>query len=113
MKKLIIILFTILSISSYAQESFPTSNAIWNESVEGHYSTYGLLGDTIINDVLYSKLYEFSDTLLSEVNIKNYIGAFRNEGKKVWFKFAGYYGYYVDGVYIEEINPDILLMFRT
>ena len=83
-----------LNLSSFAQESFPTSNDIWNESVEGHCRLFGLLGDTVINDVIYSKLYQFADTVLLEANIykdqhtKGYIGAIRNEGQKVFFKPA-------------------------
>jgi len=65
---------------------FPTSNAIWNESVERRSRYYGLLGDTIINEKLYSKLYQFSDTVLLYDKIKGCVGALRNEVQKVFFK---------------------------
>jgi len=78
--------------SAFAQNSFPTSNAIWNESIyvnERKYEKlFGLLGDTLINEKLYRRLYELSDTILSEKYIAGYIGAFRNEEKKVFFRPA-------------------------
>ena len=83
-------LFAFCIFSAQAQNSFPTSNAIWNESIYTngvkHEYLYGLLGDTIINEKLYSKLFEFSDTLLLVENIRGYIGALRNEEQKVFFK---------------------------
>jgi len=83
--------------NAFAQNSFPTSNAIWNESVRGVCSIYGLFGDTTINKLSYNKLYLLSDTLLVTENLQRYMGGLRNEGKKVWFKPA-------DWTY-----PDILL----
>jgi hypothetical protein len=79
--------------SSFAQNYFPTSNAIWNESILNYNSYYGLLGDTLINDMNYSKLYQFSDTVLSIENIQKYIGAIRNEGQKVFFLRMALCGY--------------------
>jgi hypothetical protein len=74
-----------MATSALAQNSFPTSNAIWNESIRGVYSIYGLLGESIYNDtVRYSNLYQFSDTILSEVNIIKGIAALRTDGQKVW-----------------------------
>ena len=73
MKRKFLILIFCAATNAFAQDSFPTSNAIWNESiyVNGISRTmlYGLLGDTIINDILYSKLYQLSDTVLSGVAI--------------------------------------------
>jgi len=101
MKKLLLILTMCIATNAFAQTSFPTSNAIWNESIYKngvkHEYLYGLLGDTIINDMLYSRLYEFSDTLLLVENIRGYIGALRNEEQKVFFR-PPYWEY-----------PDILL----
>ena len=77
-----------LSAGANAQNSFPTSNAIWNESIRSNYRVFGLLGDTTFNDTVYSKLYLFSDTILSEEYKSAYIGSFRNEGQKVFFKPA-------------------------
>jgi len=88
--------------SAFAQNSFPTDNALW--CIKYTYSNmfehkpnqkfcYGLIGkDTInVNDTLYtySKLYLLSDTVLSEENSISYIGGFRSEGEKVWFKPYG------------------------
>ena len=106
MKKLYLILAMCIATSALAQNSFPTSNAIWNERIyvndRKYEKLFGLLGDTIINDVLYSTLYEFSDTILSKENIKGYIGGLRNEEQKVFFRPANW-EYYGDGI------PDILL----
>ena len=70
MKKLYLILVMCIATSAFAQNSFPTSNAIWNESIfvndRQSEELFGLLGDTIINEKLYSKLYEFTDTILSQ-----------------------------------------------
>ena len=72
-----------------AQNSFPTSNAIWNESESGLYNTYhGLFGDTIIDGNVYHRLYILSDTLLIAENLQEYLGGLRNEGEKVFFKPA-------------------------
>ena len=92
-----------IATNAFAQNSFPTSNAIWYESIRGDYRIFGLLGDTIFNDAVYSKLYLFSDTILSYENVSinsynnGYIGAIRNEGQKVFFKPATWE------------HPDILL----
>ena len=88
--------------STFAQNSFPTSEskAIWciGYSFHGYHEQrpdakycYGLIGDTTfnVNDTsfyTYSKLYEISDTILSEENTIRYMGGFRNEGQKVFFK---------------------------
>jgi len=106
MKKFYLILAMCIAATALAQNSFPTSNAIWNE--RGFYKSqyhngvvnhvlFGLLGDTTINDVTYNKLYSLSDTLLIEKNLQEYIGAFRNEEQKVFFKPAYW------------THPDILL----
>ena len=97
MKKTICILVMCIATNALAQNSFPTENAIWNESIRNSYFIYGLLGDTIFNEVTYSKLYQFCDTVLLEENRCGYVGAFRNEGQKVFLKPA-----------IWE-HPDILL----
>jgi len=102
MKKTLIILVTCITTGVFAQNEFPTSNAMWNESsykngIKTLEMPFGLLGDITINDTIYSKLYGFLDTILSEENIKMYIGALRNEGQKVFFRPSGW------------THPDILL----
>lgn len=91
------------STNTFTQNYFPTANAIWNESVQDRNSYYGLLGDTIINNIPHSKLFQFSDTMLSVEKIQRYIGAIRNEEQKVFFKPMAPFGYYVGQEYIEEI----------
>ena len=119
MKKLsLTFLVLALCSCSFAQNSFPTSNAIWY--IENRYHgfgfgssrsfLYGLIGETsfTINDTAYtySKLCLISDTILSEESIKGYIGGFRNEGQKVFFNFLEQY--YLDEDSL-EYSPDILL----
>jgi hypothetical protein len=94
MKKYIFILVIFITSEVYSQTHFPDSNAIWNVNHINSAGTptgemlYGLKGDTLINDTLYNKLYTLSDTTLSVENLQNYIGGFRKEGQKVWFKPA-------------------------
>ena len=99
MKKIIYLFgfLTCLTASSFAQNNFPMSNAIWNVKYHDGEYLYGLIGETTFNDKIYSNLYLISDTILSEENIVSYIGSFRNEGQKVFFRPA-YWMY-----------PDILL----
>lgn len=92
MKKYIFILIIFITSKVYSQTHFPDSNAIWNVNYINSVGTptdemlYGLKGDTLINDTLYNKLYALSDTILSVENLEVYIGGFRQEGQKVWFK---------------------------
>ncbi|MDO8896622.1 MAG: hypothetical protein Q7V19_03160, partial [Bacteroidales bacterium] len=63
--RFLFILTTLMALESHAQEyvPFPVSNAIWSEvftdlqpSIINPYR-YGIDGDTIINELQYSKLY--------------------------------------------------------
>jgi len=100
MKKLITILFAALSISSYAQNSFPTSNAIWNYKVNasdmfsdqsGERSIYyTICGDTVINGNICNKLYTTLDTVICGYNLKQLLGYFRQDEQKIYFAPYGY-----------------------
>ncbi|MFW6275767.1 MAG: T9SS type A sorting domain-containing protein [bacterium] len=97
MKKYIfIIAMVFVTTKVYCQSNFPDSNAIWNVNFVNSFGTptdemlYGLKGDTLINDTLYNKLYTLSDTILSDKNLQNYIGGFRQEAQKIWFKPANW-----------------------
>ena len=68
------------------QNVFPTSDAIWNIQINGKEYYFGLSGDTIINDMLYNKLYLLNDTTLNIDSEDEYVGAFRQEGGKVWYR---------------------------
>ncbi|MFW5879736.1 MAG: T9SS type A sorting domain-containing protein [bacterium] len=87
-----------ITIIANAQSHFPDSNAIWNVNFVNSFGTptgeiyYGLKGDTLINDTLYYKLYTLSDTALTDENLEDYIGGFRQDNQKVWFKPA-YWSY--------------------
>lgn len=91
-KTIFIITLIIFAPRVICQNSFPYSNAIWNENHLNSQGTmtaeklYGLKGDTLINDTLYNKLYSLSDTTLDEENLQNYIGGFRQVGQKVYFR---------------------------
>ena len=95
MKKPLTILVSIilvgLNLQMQPQNVFPTKDAIWNiqlSSIYGSrdYQYYGLTGDTIINDTIYSKLYLLNDTTLIIDHNDVYIGGFRQEEGKVWFR---------------------------
>jgi hypothetical protein len=92
MKKYIFILLIINNFTVFGQTGFPDSNAIWSINIIGSDGKskdqvlYGLKGDTLIRDTLYNKLYLLSDTTLENKNLKEYLGGFRQESLKVWFK---------------------------
>jgi hypothetical protein len=88
MKKILLMLISIVFFSSAAslsQNVFPESDAIWNIQINEKEYYYGLSGDTIVNDTIYNKLYLLNDTTLNIGTEDEYIGGFRQEGKKVWF----------------------------
>ena len=86
-----------------AQECFPTNNAIWVERIEwiNFYNSYpipepgrvkkvhyALIGDTTINDTIFSKLYDINyNTSFIVENIQNYnfLGWIKQKDQKVWF----------------------------
>jgi len=115
MKRIIILLFTAFSISSYAQNTFPTSNAIWNYKVSasdmfseqsGNGNVYyTICGDTIMNDMLHYKLYTTLDTVICGENLEQLLGCFRQDGQKIYF--APYYEAY--SIYPAYFEPEFLL----
>ncbi len=89
----LIFYFIIICISPiYCQVNFPDSNAIWNvntvdsEGIPTGEILYGLKGDTLINDTLYHKLYILEDTTLEDLYSNDYLGGFRQDSQKVWFR---------------------------
>ena len=78
--------------SSAQDEVFPTKDAIWNICVDTYPESksyfYGLTGDTVINNQIYSKLYLLNDTLLQIDSKDIYVGGIRQFGKKVYMKPA-------------------------
>ena len=112
-----------------AQESFPTSNAVWVERIEWNgvgwikpdymqnkYRTqtvrYGIIEDTTINDTVFSKLYEIKyDTMFVNENIQNYtfLGWIKQKDQKVWFNDGLLYDFGVsvgDTVWINIVLED-------
>jgi hypothetical protein len=96
MKKLSLLLLSFaLYASVWAQNNFPTSNAIWNYSVSASdlFSSqngtkniyYTICGDTVIDGNVYYKLYTTLDTVLCGDNLKYFLGLFRQDGQKVYF----------------------------
>ena len=71
---------------------FPDSNAIWNEySIHVEYPTsvssktrYGTIGDTIIDNLEYSKIYRLIDDTCLNISNAEYFGAIREENKKIF-----------------------------
>ena len=108
MKKFYLFLAMCMATSALAQNSFPTSNAIWNvkivkENVLGHdlppplpfneNVLYCIEGDTTINGTQYNKLYNLNyknnyDTVFIAEHVNKYIflGGLREENQKVWFR---------------------------
>ena len=114
-KLVLLVLLTTSNISIYALDTeditlpdvFPTENALWVIEVEEIWSglydencigcfttTYYLLGDTIIENKKYSKLYSIYGELDS-LKVKScdfytenqlYVGAIRVEGEKVYLR---------------------------
>ena len=109
MKKTIFILFTVISICSYAQERFPVDNAIWNEEyrISPHgFHQYGMKGETLINDTLYQNLYILSDTTLDCLNEQSLpYGFIRQEEQKVYFR--PYYWDYPDDILLYDFGASI------
>lgn len=102
MKKLNFLLIGILmSTMAYSQDyfPFPDSNAIWNEySIHVEYPTnvasktrYGTIGDTIIENFEYSKIYRLIDDTCLNINNAEYFGVIREENKKI-FALTTYHG---------------------
>ena len=83
-----------------AQNVFPESDAIWNISADWKNYHYGLSGDTIFEDKTYNKLYLLNDTTLNIDSEDVYVGGFRQEEKKVWFRP------YLPDDYIDYDNPN-------
>jgi hypothetical protein len=90
MRILMLMLFLMLPFQAFCQSIFPDSNAIWNVDIVGspRYINYGIIGDTVIHDTAYAKLYMLFDTTLSINNVKEYMGGIRQENKKVLFRPA-------------------------
>ncbi len=97
MKIIALILFSFAFLNSAISVEyypFPTQNARWYTSLSGVFClpapspcNFGetiFEGDTIINNNLYSKIYQLSKDGESPI-YKNYLGGFRNSGKKVFY----------------------------
>ena len=103
MKTILIILFFSISILGNSQNyyPFPDSNAIWNHYFEtgeskksydtSMYYSYGLMGNTTINSINYSKLYRFNDTTFN--SYAEYLGGLREDtSRKVYYTGIGFWG---------------------
>lgn len=92
MKKTMLQLFFALMLATganaQAYHPFPVSNAIWHQSFgtgensldTSYYFSYGLIGDTVINTMQYSKVYRFQDSL-PDANAE-YFGCLREDSSK-------------------------------
>lgn len=107
MKKLLIIIFFIISYSSLGQSyiSFPDSGAVWKETYwwqpspffyNGIGDTY-IEGDTVINDTIYKKIYNLRrDVYCSSIIISEseYTGALREDtiNNKAYYRASDFLG---------------------
>lgn len=107
MKKQLIILSFIISVTSFGQSyiSFPDSGAVWKETYwwqpspffyNGIGDTY-IEGDTIINDTIYKKIYNLRrDVFCSSIIISEpeYNGGLREDTitKKVFYRASNFLG---------------------
>ncbi len=95
MKKNIVFICLALLFSCQAfatMNLLPADSAIWVQNGFGYGDdefSYGMAGDTTINDTIYHKIYFLdSDTLINVNNTKdyNYVGGLRQEGSKIYFR---------------------------
>ena len=96
---IVILCFSVLNVFSqeYKYVPFPDSGAIWSEAYHPPlrngvfpppiYERFALSGeDTIIDEIIYNKLYIFFDTVFNK-NDATYAGGIReDENKRVYFK---------------------------
>jgi hypothetical protein len=102
--KFLLLLFAIVSANVFSQSVFPESDAIWTIQKDNREYYYGLSGDTIINDTTYNKLYLLNDTTLNIDMEDMYMGGFRQQEQKVWFRPVCMI--YTEG---EESDDEVLL----
>jgi len=105
----LIVIFLSLGIylNVYSQDVFPKADAIWNIQINGKEYYYGLSGDTIINDMIYNKLYLLNDTTLNIGLEDVYVGAFRQEGKKVWYRHYFPYPQYPEETVLYDFSKNV------
>jgi hypothetical protein len=91
MKKTLLLLIALMPlavVNAQQYHPFPVSNAIWHQSFgtgensldTSYYFSYGLIGDTIINAIEYSKVYKLHDTTLN--SNAEYYGCLREDPSK-------------------------------
>jgi hypothetical protein len=92
----IILLLSFFSTITIAQEEYPfvKEGAVWSEYQfnfgDFQNNRYGILGDTMIQDTLYQKVYSWQTDLLDiSQAVKNIHGYVREEDKIVIFKKQG------------------------
>jgi len=122
MKRLFLkIIILCLTTSCFGQNSFPTSNAIWNYKVNAEASIsgqhgekiiyYTICGDIIVNENICNKLYINFDTILCGNNLGEFKGYFRQAEQKVYFTpyYKEYYDYQLGRHFPAEFGQEFLL----
>lgn len=112
-KKFLISLFMLISAISYSQDyiPFPADSAFWktDNHFEGEYETfvtYELDGDTVLNGIVYKRLFEtrmtYVDVLDSFIFYSNhtFIGGIREQDKIVYY----YHWYFAEENTIYNFN---------
>jgi len=88
-KNLFLLLFSTQIAIGQDYFSFPTSNATWEEAFIGfsgsELETYNVMcGDTVINGITQSKVYQYNQGANNEVFGPYYVGSIYEEDMKIW-----------------------------
>lgn len=111
MKKILLLLIILLQFAILKGQQyypFPDSNAIWHQFFStgmfgpdiSYYYSYGLIGDTVINSISYSKVYQLNDTALNSNSV--YHGCLREDSLKRVFYIGK--GFWPQENYTQEIQ---------
>ena len=101
MKILSLILFVILNLlylELFSQNyyPFPDTNTAWNTVGDNDFTPdqwhlrYAMYGDTIINSILYTKVYEMYDSTILHTNSTYFAAIRENENKQIFCLLPGF-----------------------
>jgi len=101
MKKLSLVVLTILNLLSFELLSqnyypFPDTNTAWNTVGDNDFTSdqwhfrYAVQGDTLINSILYTKVYKMYDSTILNPNSTYFAAIRENENKQVFCVIPGF-----------------------
>jgi len=101
MKKLVFVLLPILNLLYFELFSqnyypFPDTNTAWNIVGDNDFTSdqwhfrYAIYGDTIINSILYTKVYEMYDSTILHPNSTYFAAIRENENKQIFCLLPGF-----------------------